>query len=97
MQNTHECPTGVRIPTETTRKARELVGHAELAGQALHGDDEATVEQRQAASMFLCWPMNMIELAKKDTDLPKLVVELAKFIARREKLAVEAAVAARKE
>lgn len=57
---------------------------------ALKGDDEATAEQRQSASGFLCRPMNTIDLAKKDGDLPKFVEELAKFIARREKIAVSA-------
>ena len=51
---------------------------------ALKGDDEASAEQRWAAAGFLCWPMNCIDLAKKDEDLPKLVSELAGFIARRE-------------
>jgi hypothetical protein len=43
---------------------------------------EVTDLHRQSASGFLCWPMNMIDLAKRDQDLPQLVDELAKFIAR---------------
>lgn len=58
---------------------------------ALRGDEDATAEQRQAASQFLCWPMNMLDLAKQDDKLPDLVVELAKFIARRERNALAAA------
>jgi hypothetical protein len=62
-----------------------------LVANSLRGDAEASAEQRQAASMFLCWPMNMIELAKKDETLPEFVAELAKFIARREAIALAAA------
>lgn len=38
--------------------------------------------------------MNFLDLAKKDEDMPKLIAELGKFIARREKDAVERALAA---
>lgn len=36
---------------------------------------------RQAASMFLCWPMNVLDLCKEDKDLPAAIEKLAAFIA----------------
>ena len=70
-----------------------MIEHPDVKA-ALKGDNEASVEQRLAAAGFLCWPMNCLDLAKKDEDLPKLIAELGKFIARREKDAVERALAA---
>lgn len=41
-----------------------------------------TDQHRQAASMFLCWPMNVADLCKRDEDLPRAIEAVADFIAR---------------
>lgn len=50
--------------------SREEVARADV--QEIH---------RQAASLFLCWPTNAIDLAKNDSDLPEFIAKLAQFIA----------------
>jgi hypothetical protein len=45
-------------------------------------DAEITNKHREAASMFLCWPMGVADLCKKDDDLPEAIEKLAGFIAR---------------
>ena len=95
IRNPHiksEPEIGDPLAEEKRREARKVVERV-----LLNGDENSTVEQRQAASMFLCWPMNCVDLAKRDEDLPKLVVELAEFLARREKLAVQKITASKTE
>lgn len=57
--------------------------------KTMTGDDEAASRHRLAASMFLCWPGNRLDLAKQDDTLPELVAELAKLLARWEAKGVE--------
>lgn len=45
----------------------------------------------EAAAGFLCWPMNAVDLCKKDADLPEAVSKLAAFVARWEAKGREAA------
>ena len=45
-----------------------------------------TDQHRQSASMFLCWPANVIDLCKTDADLPKAVEAVAVFIASWEEI-----------
>lgn len=54
-----------------------------MANEILDQPEHTVTDQhRQAASMFLCWPMNVIDLCKRDEDLPKVIEAVADFIAR---------------
>lgn len=56
---------------------------------------EVSELHRQSASGFLCWPMNAIDLAQKDSDLPELIEKLAQFIANWESKGQAASLKAR--
>lgn len=43
---------------------------------------EVTEIHKSSASGFLCWPMNVLDLCQKDSDLPKAVEKLSEFVAR---------------
>lgn len=45
-------------------------------------DPAPTKLHHEAAAGFLCWPMNVVDLCKKDADLPVAVSKLAAFVAR---------------
>jgi len=73
------------------RKAHEMSPEraAEIrnaVADAMRGDEDASNKHREAASLFLFWPSNFIDLAKSPESYPQLVVELAKFIARWEEI-----------
>lgn len=53
-----------------------------IVEKTLTGTADASREHRQSASMFLCWPGNMLDAAKDDERLPELIEALAKMFAR---------------
>jgi regulator of protease activity HflC (stomatin/prohibitin superfamily) len=60
-------------------------------------DPAPTKLHLEAAAGFLCWPMNVVDLCKKDADLPDAVSKLAAFVARWEAKGRDAAVTERNE
>jgi hypothetical protein len=67
--------------SEGLPEAERLKIRNEIA-DAMRGDDEAAAIHREAASLFLFWPTQAIDLARTPETYPKFVTELAKFLAR---------------